>query len=377
MSGAMYCFKCGAQLVPGAGFCSACGTEVPAPPKPTAAPFPVTPPIEPPFASSFESPSVPPVLSTPTNAPVVITRPGVITFLAVLHFIGAAFWLLGGLGSFAGNTSTPDMAVGLVMAAFFLLVGAAQVFCGIGLLRLKPYGRTIQLIFAWIGLLAIPVGTVISILILIYLFKPGIKLIFAGRPGDDFTDQELTDITNDTRTSGAMTAIAVIVGVLLLVVVVGIVAAISLPALLRARQSGNEVSAISSLRAIASAEITYAASCAQGGYAVSLEDLAKPPVGGGASYISPDLARTGIEKSGYTFAIAKDLTPGNVETGTAAATCNGSSNAPAGSFFAAAEPVSEATGIRYFAVDARGAIYQSRQRITNPIMNSPGVEPIR
>lgn len=371
---AMFCSRCGAQLVPNAAFCSKCGSAVMASvPPPTEAAPPVQPPPAPPTPPKIFMPPAAP------RGPVVITRPGIVTVLAVLQFIGAAFWLLVGFGGMAASLSAPgtDAFGGTIAMGIFAVCGVAQLFCGIGLLGLKPYGRTLQLIFAWIGLLGIPVGTVISVLILIYLFKPGIKLIFSGRPGDDFTDQELADIQNDTRSSGAMTAVIVIVAVLLLIVVVAIIAAISVPALLRARQSANEATAISSLRAISSAEITYAASCAQGGYAVSLEDLAKPPVGGGASFISPDLDSTGIEKSGYTFAISRDLSPGNVDIGTAAATCNGSSNAPSSSFVAIAEPLNDSTGLRYFAVDARGTIYQSRQRITNPIMNSPGIEPIR
>jgi hypothetical protein len=35
------------------------------------------------------------------------------------------------------------------------------------------------------------------------------------------------------------------------------------------------------------------------------------------------------------------------------------------------------TGTRYFAVDARGTIYESSHPISNPIMNSTGIVPIR
>lgn len=361
---AMFCSRCGAQLVPNAAFCSKCGSAIdtPAPPVAQASTQP----------RIFTQPPAP-------RGPVVIKRPGIVTVLAVLQFIGAAFWLLIGFGGMAASLGTPgtDAFGGTIAMGIFAACGVAQLFCGIGLLGLKPYGRTLQLIFAWIGLLGIPVGTVISVLILIYLFKPGIKLIFSGRPGDDFTDQELADITNDTRNSGATTAIVVIVGVLLLIVVVAIVAAISVPALLRARQSGNEAVAISSLRAIASAELTYAATCAQGGYAVSLEDLAKPPTSGGDAFISADLSRSGAEKSGYRFSVSRDRTPGNIDIGTAAATCNGSSSAPAGAYFATAEPISPAVGLRYFAVDSRGTIYESRGPIGNPIMNLPGISVVR
>src|SRR5207249_2126991 len=46
---------------------------------------------------------------------------------------------------------------------------------------------------------------------------------------------------------------------------------------LRVCCAGAEATAIGSLRSVSSAESTYAASCAGGGYAVDLVDLATPP----------------------------------------------------------------------------------------------------
>jgi type II secretory pathway pseudopilin PulG len=310
--------------------------------------------------------------------PVVITRPVIITILAVLHFLGAAFWLLVGLGSLGATTvqGGPDAAAALFTTPIFVGIGLAQLFCGIGLLKLKPYGRTLQLVFAWIGLIGVPIGTILSVLILIYLFKPGIKLIFAGRPGDDFTPEEAAQIKEDTSTSGAMVAIVVVVGVLLLVMIAAIIAAISVPAMLRARTSGNEATAVASLRAIASAEITYATTCAQG-YAVTLEDLAKPPNDGSRPFLTSDLGRSGVQKSGYIFTVTRDRSPLTVDTGTPAATCNGATSQPASSFFAWAEPVNSGSGSRYFATDARGTIWESLQPISNPIVSSSTVTPVR
>ena len=51
-----------------------------------------------------------------------------------------------------------------------------------------------------------------------------------------------------------------------MVAIIGVIAAIAVPGLLRARQSGNEASAIGSLRAVNSAQSTYAASCGNGFY---------------------------------------------------------------------------------------------------------------
>ena len=56
--------------------------------------------------------------------------------------------------------------------------------------------------------------------------------------------------------------------------IIGIIAAIAVPGLLRARIAGNEASAIGSLRAINSANLNWMTNCAAGrGYADSLDDL--------------------------------------------------------------------------------------------------------
>jgi prepilin-type N-terminal cleavage/methylation domain-containing protein len=66
-----------------------------------------------------------------------------------------------------------------------------------------------------------------------------------------------------------------LIELLIVVAIIGIIAAIAVPGLLRARQSGNEASAIGSVRAINSGETAFASSCGGGGYAQSNADLAK------------------------------------------------------------------------------------------------------
>ena len=81
-----------------------------------------------------------------------------------------------------------------------------------------------------------------------------------------------------------------LIELLIVVAIIGIIAAIAIPGLLRARMSGNEASAIGSLRSINSGQATYAASCAAGGFATSLDDLMLTPAGTStAAFISPDL----------------------------------------------------------------------------------------
>ena len=61
-----------------------------------------------------------------------------------------------------------------------------------------------------------------------------------------------------------------LIELLIVVAIIGIIAAIAVPGLLRARMSGNEASAIGSLRAVNSAEASYSASAGGGGYAILL-----------------------------------------------------------------------------------------------------------
>ena len=56
-----------------------------------------------------------------------------------------------------------------------------------------------------------------------------------------------------------------LIELLIVVAIIGIIAAIAVPGLLRARMSGNEASAIGSLRAINSAEASYSSAAGQGG----------------------------------------------------------------------------------------------------------------
>jgi type IV pilus assembly protein PilA len=146
-----------------------------------------------------------------------------------------------------------------------------------------------------------------------------------------------------------------LIELLIVVAIIGIIAAIAVPGLLRARMSGNEASAIGSMRAVNSSQVTYAASCGGGGYATSLTDLATPPTAGGDPFISPDLNANGVVKSGYTLT----LVPGTNAAAVLAAanTCN--NTASQSTYHATATPATKGqTGTRSFATNNSGTIYQ-------------------
>src|SRR6266850_1989006 len=147
-----------------------------------------------------------------------------------------------------------------------------------------------------------------------------------------------------------------LIELLIVVAIIGIIAAIAVPGLLRARMSGNEASAIGSLRAINSSESTFSSSCGGNGYAQSLADLILAPVGSTTGFISPDLYVNGVVKSGYNVAVVADA--GAVAVTLKSQTCNASTADAMSSYFATATPVTVgSTGQRSFATDSRGTIY--------------------
>jgi type IV pilus assembly protein PilA len=147
-----------------------------------------------------------------------------------------------------------------------------------------------------------------------------------------------------------------LIELLIVVAIIGIIAAIAVPGLLRARQSGNEASAIGSVRGVNSAEAAYAASCGGGGYATTLVNLGTPAAGG-TPFISPDLGAADPSlKSGYTITLENGLLPQVVLV--QANTCNNIA-ASSSVYYVHAEPITVgSTGQRSFASDNRGTLYQ-------------------
>jgi type IV pilus assembly protein PilA len=148
-----------------------------------------------------------------------------------------------------------------------------------------------------------------------------------------------------------------LIELLIVVAIIGIIAAIAVPGLLRARMSGNEASAIGSLRTINSSQQAFSSSCGAGFYAPSLASLGTAPLTGGTPFISPDLGISGtITKSGYGIVMAvADAAPDPPLPA-----CNGAAaNTLAGGFWANADPSTiNSTGTRYFWTNTLGTVFQ-------------------
>jgi prepilin-type N-terminal cleavage/methylation domain-containing protein len=150
-----------------------------------------------------------------------------------------------------------------------------------------------------------------------------------------------------------------LIELLIVVAIIGIIAAIAVPGLLRARQSGNEASAIGSLRAINSAQSTYAASCGNGFYSPTLTNLGTAPAGGTA-FVSPDLGTAAsVTKSGYTVTMGSSTGV----AATAPASCNGlAAGAVVQGYNATATPTAGG-GTRAFGSNTSGTIFQAVSQV--------------
>jgi hypothetical protein len=311
----MFCAKCGGAIPDGGGFCVKCGT----PARP---------------------------ITTPDGR---VKRPGPITLLAILDFVGGGLWLVICLFALVGLSTAPPaerdpFSLGIV--GVMVLFAIAQIACGIGMWKLRRYGRVLQIISACVGLLGFPVGTIVSIVILVYLNKPGVKLLFSETPVASMTPEEQALVAATSSASSATTVILAGVAVLLLLLFVGIVAAIAVPGLLRARMAGNEASAIGRLRAFTSAETAYAL---DNRLLYDRPDCLMKPADCVAGYSGPAfLTEHPAQRSGFRFTFYPGAPPAPLPAGASASSMT--------SFVITAAPISQSTGSRQFCADHTGDI---------------------
>ncbi len=147
-----------------------------------------------------------------------------------------------------------------------------------------------------------------------------------------------------------------LIELLIVVAIIGIIAAVAVPGLLRARMSGNESSALASMRAVISSQQTYASACGNGFYASTLPILGSAPVGS-QPFMSPDLtAGATIDKSGYVLTMAE----GSESFAAAANGCNplGLAADLYSSYYVTNSPTSAGTtGTRWFWANTLGTVY--------------------
>lgn len=159
--------------------------------------------------------------------------------------------------------------------------------------------------------------------------------------------------------------------------IIGLLASMAMPRLLLAKAAAGSASAIGSLRAISSAELTYALTCGNGFYAPNLTTLGTPPPGSNEPFIGAGLGTSDVvNKSGYTIQLE------GTALATAPGACNGlAAGLAAKGFRAGADPTATGTGIpRFFSTNANGAIFEdvaSLWAVMPEVGEPPSGHPIR
>ena len=141
-----------------------------------------------------------------------------------------------------------------------------------------------------------------------------------------------------------------LIELLIVVVIIGIIAAIAIPNLLAARRSANEGSAISSLRTYHGAQMTYQATTGAGNYAGTTPgtvDTTAFSVLGTANLLDGVLGGASAQKSGYNF------------TGVRVASASGTPAVFAGLAVPVTSSGVTATGTRTFAISTEGVMNSS------------------
>jgi type IV pilus assembly protein PilA len=354
MGGEMQCPHCGTEVLEGNRFCPNCRKRVVAPsggleaggsaPPPSAQPAGGLPPPPPGYAYA------------PPLRPIDMSRPGIVTLLAVLDILGGLFMILGAIlviVASVGESKSGDTAIAVVGGGACAFIGAVAIAAGVGMWMLQSWGRILQIVLACIGLLGFPCGTLINVLILIYLLKPGVKVLFSGRTATELSPQEAQDVAQLSTGSGATIVIVAVITVFVGIFMVGIIAAIAIPSLLRARVSANESAAIGNLRTLASAEVAYAQTW-NSGFSDTPECLANPSSCVPGADSQPMFDSSSIQfdkpKTGYLL----EFQPGQPAVAPEGARISPSS---VSSFTITAVPATPGqTGVRSFCTDALGNV---------------------
>jgi type II secretory pathway pseudopilin PulG len=144
-----------------------------------------------------------------------------------------------------------------------------------------------------------------------------------------------------------------LIDVLFVCGVIGILVSIAMPSLFTAKQQAGAASAIGSLRAINSAQLTYALTCGAGFYGDSLTRLGTAPPGSNEPFIGRGLGSANtVTKSGYIIQMEATPYPG------APASCNGAAAGDDGQGFKAAADPALPTASRFFSTNSNNVIYE-------------------
>jgi prepilin-type N-terminal cleavage/methylation domain-containing protein len=148
-----------------------------------------------------------------------------------------------------------------------------------------------------------------------------------------------------------------LVELLIVLAIVGLLAATSMAIYRSARIRGGETTAIATLHAVTQAQFAYAQLCGNQRYAPTLAALATPMPSTNQPFLSPDFGFDPLVKGGYRFTL------GGTEVTDAGQTCNGAT--PLQGFALTADPDRPGlSGIRYFATNTDRVLYEDSETFT-------------
>lgn len=210
---------------------------------------------------------VPPAADLALDLTAEIPRPWPVTAMIAINALLAsvllypAFFIIAVINPFSGFALVP------------LVLGMLCVLGAVGLFLRRPWGFRIEQGLAALGLIVFPFGTVLGTAALGYLHRPGVRVFLSGRHTRDLTREERAVVERDVQVPKkwiyALPAAAV--GAL---IPIGIVMAIAIPALLRARIASNHSATVEHIRSIHTAERTIAR--ANAGFFLEPACLANP-----------------------------------------------------------------------------------------------------
>jgi type II secretory pathway pseudopilin PulG len=145
----------------------------------------------------------------------------------------------------------------------------------------------------------------------------------------------------------------------------------ALPSLYRARGAAQSASAVSTLRVVNSAQISFAVACGSGFYSPNFPTLGAPPPGSPTAFLPAELASGAtFLKQGYTFTMV------GTAIGGAPPTCNGrAAGYTSPGYSLSADPLDAAGNPLFYGTNADGTIYQHNSTY-NGVMPESGPPPV-
>jgi len=144
-----------------------------------------------------------------------------------------------------------------------------------------------------------------------------------------------------------------LIDMLFVVALIGLLASMAIPGLMKARGAAQASSALGTLRIVNSGELSFAITCGLGFYAPDLPTLGVPPPGSAEAFLSDEMTSAfTFVKSGYNFSLAGTGLAG------APASCNGLGVGQASPGYAAVTDPLDPGSARFFGTNSDGVIYQ-------------------